>query len=328
MTDVMEFLRELLKIPSPSGEERQIGLFIAKRLKRNFSVKLQKVGSRFNILATKGTPKIIFAAHIDTVPGKLELKEDKKYIYGRGACDTKASIASIIVAAENAARCGIKNFGLLFDVSEETDFSGIKQAVKLVKPKFVIVGEPTQLKFVTGQKGLLGFKVIARGKAAHGSTPENGKNAIELLFKEIEKLRAINLSKGTTTNIGRIEGGKQANVVPDYAEAIIEIRTMPKDSNLFAKIKANVKGARLLYDFKPKKLDNRELASLFKRGITVPYFTEMYFWDNAIVIGPGNPAYAHSENEKVRIVEVEKAVKIYLMLLKNYLNIKQQRSII
>lgn len=328
MTKTIELLRELLKIPSPSGEEKRIGLFLAKRLKRNFRIKLQKIGNRFNILATKGGPKIIFAAHLDTVPGKLELKEDKKYIYGRGACDTKASIASMIVAAENAARAGIKNFGLLFDVSEETNFKGIKQAVKLVKPEFVIVGEPTQLKVVTGQKGLLGFKIIARGKTAHGSTPERGKNAIGMLLKELEKMQDIKLSKGTTINIGKIQGGRQANVVPDYAEAIIEIRTMPKDSNLFAKIKANVKSATLLYDFKPKKLDKRELARQFKKGITVPYFTEMYFWDNAIVIGPGNPAYAHSENEKVKIMEVEKAAGIYLKLLKNYLNIEQQRSIL
>lgn len=328
MTKATELLRELLKIPSPSGEERQMGIFLAERLKQNFRVKLQKVGSRFNILAAKGKPKIILAAHLDTVPGKLKLREDKKYIYGRGACDTKASIASMVVAAERAVCLGINNFGLLFDVSEETDFKGIKQAVKSVKPEFVIIGEPTQLKFVTGQKGLLGFKVIARGKTAHGSTPERGKNAIGILLKELEKMQAIKLSKGTTINIGKIQGGRQMNVVPDYAEATIEIRTMPKDSNLFAKIKAVVKGATPLYDFKPKKLDNRELASLFKKGITVPYFTEMYFWENAIVIGPGDPAYAHSENEKVRIMEVEKAVNIYLRLLKNYLNIKQQGSIL
>ncbi|HII16074.1 MAG TPA: M20 family metallopeptidase [Nanoarchaeota archaeon] len=328
MTKATELLRELLNIPSPSGEERQIGLFLAKRLKRNFLVKLQKVGNRPNIFAVNGKPKIVLAAHLDTVPGKLELKEDKKYIYGRGACDTKASIASMVIAAEMAVSLGLNNFGLLFDVSEETDFKGVKRAVKSIKPEFVIVGEPTKLKVVTGQKGLLGFKIIARGKTAHGSTPEKGCNAIELLLKDIEELKAIRMKKGTTINIGEIMGGKSANVVPDYAEATVEIRTMPEDRNLFAKIREEINDVRLLYDFKPKRLDAGNLPERFRKGITVPYFTEMYFWKNAIVIGPGNPAYAHSENERVSIMEVEKAVGVYLKLLKNYLNIGQQRSIL
>ena len=124
---------------------------------------------------------------MDTVPNCPKPKIADGWLYGRGACDTKASIASMVVAAEKAAREGIKDFGLLFDVSEETDFSGIKKAVNLANPKFVIVGEPTNLKPVIGQKGLLGFKVICKGKVAHGSTPEKGKKCNRNAYDRVDQ---------------------------------------------------------------------------------------------------------------------------------------------
>ena len=318
MNEATDLLYSLVKIPSVSGNEKQIGEYLANRLKKNFRVRKQKVGSRFNLLAVKGKPTIVFTAHMDTVPNCPKPKIADGWLYGRGACDTKASIASMVVAAEKAAREGIKDFGLLFDVSEETDFSGIKKAVNLANPKFVIVGEPTNLKPVIGQKGLLGFKVICKGKAANGSTPEKGKNAIEMLMTELTKLKSMKFSSGTTCNIGKISGGTQANVVPDYAEASVEIRTIPKDADAYIRIKRKLKGTKLLCDFEPKMLQDNELLNLFKRGSIVPYFTEMYFWKKAVVIGPGNLAYAHTEKEKIKVCEVETAVEIYLQLLRKW----------
>src|SRR3989338_5175428 len=235
----IELTKELLQISSESGKEKEIGKFLLKRLKRNFNVKIQKVDNRFNILASIGKPEILLTTHIDTVPKQLEVREDKNYLYGRGACDTKSIIACMIIAGEEAINTGIRNFGILFDVSEETDFSGIKEAVKLVTPKIVIVGEPTDFKLATGQKGLLGIKRL-----------------IEILYK-INKIKLPNnkiLGK-TSLNIGKINGGIAANVVPDYAEAIIEFRTIKKNEYIMRKIKNLVKNKefQIIYNFEPVK---------------------------------------------------------------------------
>ena len=171
----IELTKELLKIPSESGNEKAIGTFILDRLKKNFKVEIQEIGNRFNIIATKGKPEILLTTHMDTVPKQLELREDNEYLYGRGACDTKSIIAGMIIACEEAIDLGIDNFGILFDVSEETDFSGIKEAINIIDPKIVIVGEPTNFNLVIGQKGLIGIKIICKGKNAPGSTPEKGK---------------------------------------------------------------------------------------------------------------------------------------------------------
>ena len=164
-----DFLIELIKIPSESGNEKEIGDFIVKRLKNNFKIIKQQVNNNFNILATKGNPKILISSHLDTVQGNLEVKKDKEYVYGRGACDTKSQIAASIFAAETALSQGLNNFGLLFTVQEEGSFAGAKKACEILPEsvKLISFGEPTNLKIVKGHNGVVHFKIICRGKAAH-----------------------------------------------------------------------------------------------------------------------------------------------------------------
>lgn len=326
--EVENLLRDLIKVPSPSGEENEIGEFIVNRLKKNFKIVKQKIGDRFNILAYKGKPEIILTTHLDTVPGKLEVKEDNNYIYGRGACDAKASIASMIIVAEKLIKQKINNVGLLFDVSEETDFLGVKKAINLVNPNFVIVGEPTDFKVVIGQKGLLGIKIKCFGKSAPGSTPEKGVSAINMLIKQLNKIKSTKLLfsdkfRKTTINIGKISGGSAANIVSDYAEAIIEFRTNT-DNNLILDLLKELRiSFDILYSYNPAILKNQNLIkNLNFELITIPYFTEMYFWNkktSCIVFGPGKYEFAHSEGEKIEKEDLGKAVKNYIKII-TYLN--------
>ena len=105
----IELARQLLNIPSVSGEEKEIAEFLVDRLSRTFKVETQNVGNNFNILATCGKPDIILTTHMDTVPGLLEIKEDNDYLYGRGACDTKGIIAAMVCACEEAVKEGFNN---------------------------------------------------------------------------------------------------------------------------------------------------------------------------------------------------------------------------
>ncbi|MBN1924057.1 MAG: M20/M25/M40 family metallo-hydrolase [Nanoarchaeota archaeon] len=326
---VVKLARDLLKIPSPSGEEKKLGEFLVKRLEKNFVVKTQKVGDRFNVLATIGTPNLLLTTHLDTVPEQLRLREDGKWLYGRGACDAKGIIASMIVAAEKAVKAGLKDFGLLFDVSEESDFSGINKALKIVNPKFVIVGEPTNFRIVKGQKGLLGIKIQCLGKSAPGSTPKKGISAINKILNLLSKINSIKLPNEkflgeTTLNIGKIKGGSAANVVADYAEAIIELRTTKPNKEVLNLIYKYLpeKNVNVEYSFEPVKVKEIDWVKEFKlKEIVVPYFTEMYFWTKkakAIVFGPGEYKYAHSSNERIRKSDLIKGSEIYFKMIKRF----------
>ncbi len=326
LKDVEKLLKKLISISSVSGDERELGLFLASMLEGDFNVKTQKLGDRCNVLATIGKPNVLLTTHMDTVPGKLALKEDKQYIYGRGACDAKGSMAAMICAGLDAASAGVENFGLLFDVGEETDLAGIKKALYIVKPKHVIVGEPTGLKAGIGQKGVLDVKISSIGKAAHSSTPYEGVSAINRLLDILQKLRKMNFPHGdlglTTVNIGRMSGGVVSNIIPDYAEAEIEFRTVKPNKGIIRTLEriTNKYNFEIICDLDPVPAFDSGIAEVLgAEKIIVPYFTEMFFWSQskAVVFGPGNPKFAHTTEERIDKSELERGRQTYLMALRN-----------
>ncbi len=327
--NVIELTRDLVQIPSPSGEEKAIGEYLYNRLKINFNVTKQKVGNRFNIIATNGNPKIIFTSHMDTVPKQIEYNEDDKYIYARGACDAKGPVAAMIIAAENAVSKGYTNIGVIIDVSEEDDFSGIKELSKKYitninkkyAPELVIVGEPTDFKIINGQKGLLTIQIETFGKSAHGSTPEKGICAISKCIEILEKLKQFNWPESdnlgrTTLNIGVITGGTSANTVSDYTQTIIELRTTISNTELLKQIKPLLRNGKikLINNYEPK-FSKVKIPLKTKDVIIASYFTEMFFWENSLVFGCGKPEYAHADNEKILKKDLIKAVKYYEQMI-------------
>lgn len=126
-------------------------------------------------------------------------------------------------------------------------------------------------------------------------------------------------------NIGKINGGSAPNVVADYAEAIIELRTTrPNKETLKILIgelpKENIE---ILYNFEYTLLKNRFVNNLNLDKITVPYFTEMYFWAKkakTIIFGPGKYGFAHSDNEKIRKDDLLKGQGLYLGTIKHFTN--------
>jgi acetylornithine deacetylase len=324
--NVVQLARDLLQIPSPSGAEREIGEFLVKRLERNFTVQVQAVGTRFNILATRGKPKVLLATHIDTVPKQLPVYEDEEFLYGRGACDTKGIVAAMVCAAEDAVAAGITGFGLLFDVSEETDFSGIRAALELASPELVVVGEPTRLKVGIAQKGIVGLRIKCVGKTAPGATPELGTSAIEMLIDTLNAIRQIPLPASprlgeTTLNICMIGGGSAVNVVPEEAEATIEIRTTQCAKDILELLRAAAPNATLevQYSFDPVFAQVIPCCdALGVEQIVVPFFTEMYFWSkksSVLLLGPGDYRFAHGDDERIAKVELLEGVSIYRRLL-------------
>jgi acetylornithine deacetylase len=129
--NVTELTRKLIDIPSVTGDERAVGMFLKEHLESlGYFVKMQEVArDRFNVFATTGAPsRVVLSTHMDTVPPFIQSSEDDNHIYGRGACDAKGIIAAQINAAQRLRGEGIQEVGLLFTVDEEQGSAGAQIA--------------------------------------------------------------------------------------------------------------------------------------------------------------------------------------------------------
>ncbi|OOQ88393.1 carboxypeptidase [Penicillium brasilianum] len=215
---LLSFHRNIVEIPSVSGDEKNVGEFVLEFLSsHNWTVEKQivipesgDIKERFNVYAYVGDnryPDVLLTSHIDTVPpfipyslhppapGGSSFSRKDLVIAGRGTVDAKASVAAIVFAAIETLRDNPDaSIGLLFDVGEERFGDGIKHFsdsdLNTNPPTFhtVIFGEPTELSLVAGHKGGLGLKVIAKGKAAHSGYPWLGDSAISAILPVLSRL--------------------------------------------------------------------------------------------------------------------------------------------
>ena len=261
--DVTELLQQLVRIPSVNPDnapgtdqtgERTLAVFLAGWLESfGARVSLEEVRpGRPNLIARfapqDGRPRILLGPHLDTVgiggmtiePFGGEMRGGR--LWGRGACDTKGPMAAMLGALH-------ENREILSDMPVAVDFVafmgeesgqwGSKDFVKRHGGEygFAVVGEPTSMAVVHVTKGSLWATLRATGKAAHSSQPERGDNAILKLIRAVDRLDChlgAELATFThpvlgrsTLNVGVIRGGSRANIVPDLAEAEIDIRITP-----------------------------------------------------------------------------------------------------
>ena len=191
--NVFELTRALVDIESITGNEEQMGDTLFAHLSEmdarfGGQVELMPVEARRNnVLAWWGDPIVTLSTHIDTVPPFFPSREDDQFIWGRGACDTKGIIASMIFAVRDLLEGGHTNFALLFVVGEERNSAGALAAAKSPRgSKFLINGEPTENKLALGSKGALRLELVANGRMAHSAYPELGESAIEKLLDALQ----------------------------------------------------------------------------------------------------------------------------------------------
>ncbi len=328
MIDVLRLTRELVDIPSITGEEFQIGTSLGELLLRlGYHIELQDVApERSNIIATTpGKPRVVFSTHMDTVPPYIASSEDDEFIYGRGACDAKGIIAAQVAAAERLRSEGINEIGLLFTVDEEVRSAGAKIANDhpiAEVCEFLINGEPTDNRLAIGTKGSMQATISAQGRAAHSAYPEQGESAIEKLLDVLNDIRGINWPSSetfedTTCNIGIISGGTRANVIASAATATIQIRLAVERESVTQLLEKTIAG-RASIEYKsvhdPLRLKTIEgFAQMLARFTTdIPYLSN---WGTPLLIGPGSILVAHTDHERVKKSELLKAVDIYVDLV-------------
>ena len=329
MVDVLRLTRELIDIPSVTGEEFEIGTAIAELLmRRGYRVELQDISpERSNIIATTDDrPRVVLSTHMDTVPPFIASSEDDEFIFGRGACDAKGIIAAQIAAAEKLREQGCKEIGLLFTVDEEVASAGAKIANNhpaAAACEYLINGEPTDNLIAIGTKGSLQAAISTEGRAAHSAYPEQGESAIEKLLDVLADVRAIrwpndNIFGETTANIGVISGGTRANVIPAGAEAVIQIR-LAVESEAIRKLLEEAIAGRASIDYKsvhdPLRLLTLDgFETMVARFTTdIPYLSN---WGKAILIGPGSILDAHTDGEKISKADLRRAVDLYVDLVR------------
>jgi acetylornithine deacetylase len=323
---LFELTRTLVNIESVSGNEAACTDFLCGYLSgRNFSVELQPVErGRANVFARRGSPKVVLSTHVDTVPPFLPAGEDGEFIYGRGSCDAKGIVAAQIAAAERLAAEGVEDFALLFLVGEETMSDGARAANQSPRgAKFIINGEPTENKLVVGSKGILRVDIRARGRSAHSAYPEFGESAIEKLLDVLAGLRGMPLPSDetlgqATVNIGVISGGRAANVIPDEASAQVMFRTVNNSGELRASVESLLKGSceyEIVRDtpaLHMQQLDGFE-TDVVAFTTDLPHLTR---WGHPVLLGPGSISVAHTDHERVRKDELERAVELYCKLVR------------
>lgn len=336
--DVLGLARQLIDIESTTGREGEVGRFLAGYLReRGYSVLEQPLedlrlqapdsplpapGSRLpraNVIAAVGEPDVVFSTHFDCVPPFFPSRVEDGKLFGRGACDAKGILAAQLAAAERLRAKGETRIGLVFVAGEERGSDGAKAANKIAsKARFLINGEPTDLRLGTATRGCYRVRLTAHGKAAHSGYPELGESAIEKLLDCLVSLRAAEWPSdpvlGTTHyTVGLIKGGVAPNVIPPNAEAEVFFRTVgphdPVRDTLTRALAGRVTVEEIL-----------ELPAV--RMHTVPgfdtaafsYFSDVPFlsnWGTPLLIGPGSIHVAHTDREHLAIDELHHAVDVY-----------------
>jgi acetylornithine deacetylase len=284
--------------------------------------------NRFNVLAWWGEPVVTLSTHMDTVPPFFPSREDDTYIWGRGSCDTKGIIASMIFAVDQLLTEGVRNLALLFVVGEERNSTGAVAAAKLQRgSKFLINGEPTENKLALGSKGALRLEVVASGRMAHSAYPELGDSAIVKLLDALNIMRNLPLPTdkilgASTLNIGTISGGRAPNVIPDHASAEVFIRLIDDGAATRAAMKTAVNGKVELNEV--LVVPALHLGSLPGFETTVVAFTTDIpsfgdSWGRPYLLGPGTIHVAHTSEERIPKNEILEAIQIYKRMVKQLL---------
>ncbi len=372
----VDLLKRLIRIPSVNpaidrgqGEE-EIAAFIARwfRKTRRFNVIEQRVTkNRFNVIARLDGKcdggRLMLNGHMDTVgTSGMTAKPFTPFVergrmHGRGSCDMKGPIASMMSAmlslANSKKLTGDVIFGAVVD--EEYVSLGTSELIKRFRTDAAIVGEPTGMNIAIAHKGYAWLEVETIGREAHGSIPERGVDAIEKMAKLVSQLDLVRgkhrLKRHPLVGMPKIHtstitGGSDWSTVPAKCvlqlerrlipgekpkDAVKELRNMVADCSRHDRtLRARVRLIHHADSMEVKKAPHieilrQQLRRFGRRGkiMGVPYWTDAAILVNqaripSCLFGPGNINVAHSPDEYVRVEDVLLAARIYAETAKAY----------
>ena len=323
--DPLDLARQLIDIESTTGNEGAVAKFLADFLRgRGYSVLEQPLegNNRINVIAAVGEPEVAFSTHFDCVPPFFPSRVEGGVLFGRGACDAKGILAAQIAAAERLRAAGETRIGLVFVAGEERGSDGAKAANRIgSKTRFLINGEPTELRLGAATRGCFRVRLTATGKAAHSGYPELGESAIEKLIDCLVSLRATAWPSdpllGTTHyTVGLMSGGVAPNVIPPNAEAEVFFRTVGDHAPLREQLHHALAGRVAVEEILELPAMRMHTVPGFETAV-FSYFSDIPFlsnWGTPLLLGPGSIHVAHTDREHLSIDELHRAVDVYARL--------------
>ena len=360
MTELAELLRCLVAIDStnpdlvPGGAgEGEIARFVAEWCERaGLEVELEEAApGRPNVVATArgtgGGRSLLLNAHMDTV-GIAGMDEpfsgrvEGGRLYGRGAYDMKGGLAAMMAAGAAAVRKRLRGDVVLTAVADEEYKSvGTEAVARTLKADAAIVTEPTELGVGVAHKGMIWLELETAGRAAHGSRPHLGEDAILALAPALAGLagldrrlregRAHPLLGPPSLHASTIEGGREWSIYPDRCVLRVERRTIPGETleEVEAEIRevagtavVRVELARLPHEIR----DNEEIVELLVRHAGTERVGVSYWADSALLAAAGIPTVlfgpagegAHAAVEWVDLASVERCAEVYLAVAEEF----------
>jgi succinyl-diaminopimelate desuccinylase len=376
--EVLRYAQALIAAPSenPGGTEDEVA-GVAMSILTDLGADIRVVRSeegRPSVVARIGSgerPRLAWNGHLDTVPagdpstwssGPFEGAVVDGRLVGRGACDMKGPIASALAAVAALRRTGLTLAGTLdLHLVADEELAGIHgtrvlRDEGLLDQDAAIVGEPSEMEIALAERGGAWVKAVAHGKAAHGSQPDRGVNAILTMSRFLLRLpealpeRVHPLVGRPTVNVALVSGGSAPNVVPDRCEVEIDRRIVPGEDDPeevlapFRALVADLVADRPETDIEISLKDWTEaaettgdsaIASITRTSIASetgsppPFFgftgiTDARFYINdahipTVIAGPGSLSLAHTANESIALSEMVVAARAYARMFVGFL---------
>jgi len=341
---------ELVNIKSDSPQTNEKIIEYITQLFRGFDIKEipQKKGNLYvrnliikvkSVLGSSKTP-ILFAMHLDTVPGqwfsKAELDDTR--LIGLGASDMKGGIASVCSAV--LSHDFDRDVYLLFSADEETSGNGSKLIRRQLglKKAITILPEPTSRKAYNAQNSCISYEVTTKGGMQHASIDPEFNEKNNAIFKMIGICNMLSKYKNkdnnlVNQNIGFISGGNTANIVPGECTMKFEQRFRPGTplknklhyvkKELIANGAKNIKLRFIGKDFKNKSEDNNKFKRIVSDFFPLEFATYKAWSEASIfsdmgpcfIFGPGILEQAHRKKEYINIKDLISFEKIYVELI-------------
>ncbi|MGB9552964.1 MAG: M20 family metallopeptidase [bacterium] len=363
MERALVLLKDLIRIDTsnPPGKEEKICAYLGDLFqKEGISHELVSFApgrpSLYAVLEGDRPGSLVLSGHLDTVAplgswsfDPLEPIEREGKIFGLGACDMKSGVAVLIDLFSKFHRSGKPRYSLklLLSADEEDKYRGaqaFREAGLLDDALFVLVAEPTDAVPLIGEKGEFWVRTRFQGREAHGSTPEKGVNAVLAqarflleLEKAISNFAPLAPIGRSTLNVGKIQGGRQPNIVPETCLAELDFRLVNEEQKekaiqvmeeLGRKVLPHSKFSwetisykrAMLADLKDPWLQEflrvyGEMAAETYSPQVATFCTDLPTMFPAsyppfVIFGPGNILQAHQPEEFVEIASIKKAASV------------------
>jgi succinyl-diaminopimelate desuccinylase len=355
MKEVIDLTKDLIRYKTMHSKPEEIhrcASFIQNYLQKN-GLPCRRLDHRdvpsILVMPPTGFAPVLLMSHIDVVdaPDALfEPFEKEGNLYGRGSIDDKYAAALSLVLIKNHLK-HLKPrehlpFGILITGDEEIGgANGARMALPELKTDFCIALDGGSVsKIVVKEKGILRLKLVAKGKTAHGARPWLGENAIENLIADYLKLKTyFDLCSPDhwhrTLNFSRIQAGQSDNQVPDYAEALFDIRYTDNDDveELIEKIRNETRGELIVEKNDPLFLGGEspyldlllEISKDTRVGFEHGASDARFLSDHGIkgiVWGANGDLSQHSLNEHVNIDSVARLYELLDEFMKKAGNLK------